>query len=81
MRTRHSSRRSRLDQTVLNQRLDGAVGYDRIAGWVAPGGTLLVVGHLHTHGAPDDGHGHGHQPPAEASATAVAMRNWTSRSL
>jgi hypothetical protein len=33
MRTRHSSRRSRLDQTVLNQRLDGAVGYDRIAGY------------------------------------------------
>ena len=57
--------------------------YDRIAGWVAPGGTLLVVGHLHTHGAPDDGHGHGHghehghghghQPPAEASATAAAV--------
>ena len=22
--------------------------YDRIAGWVAPGGTLLIVGHLHT---------------------------------
>lgn len=45
--------------------------YDRLASWVAPGGTLLVVGHLH-HG--DD---HGHQaddgPPAAASATAEAV--------
>lgn len=54
--------------------------YDRIASWVTPGGTLLIVGHLH-HG-PTDGepHGHGHgdghghaQPPVEASATAVAI--------
>lgn len=30
---RHSSRRSRLDQTVLNERLSGAVSYDRIAGY------------------------------------------------
>jgi hypothetical protein len=30
---RHSSRRNRLDRTVLNQRLDGAVSYDRIAGY------------------------------------------------
>ena len=30
---RHSSRRSRLDQSVLTQRLDGAVSYDRIAGY------------------------------------------------
>jgi len=30
---RHSSRRNRLDQTVLMQRLDGAVSYDRIAGY------------------------------------------------
>jgi trans-aconitate methyltransferase len=43
--------------------------YERIAAWVAPGGTLLIVGHLHTH----DGHGHGHRPPAEASATAAAV--------
>ncbi|WP_156753254.1 class I SAM-dependent methyltransferase [Actinokineospora pegani] len=34
--------------------------YDRISEWVAPGGTLLLVGHLHTHG--------GHTP-AEASVT------------
>lgn len=49
--------------------------YERIA--VAPGGTLLVVGHLqperHDHG---DGHEHGDRdqvPPAGASATAVAI--------
>ncbi|MFE2755950.1 class I SAM-dependent methyltransferase [Actinosynnema sp. NPDC059335] len=42
--------------------------YDRIAGWVAPGGTLLIVGHLHhDHGSGDD------HPPAEASATAAAI--------
>ena len=29
----HSSRLSRLDQTVLNERLMGAVSYGRIAGW------------------------------------------------
>jgi hypothetical protein len=33
MLQRHSSRRSRLDQTVLSRRLDGAVSYDRIAGY------------------------------------------------
>lgn len=36
--------------------------YDRLSGWVALGGTLLIVGHLHTAG-------HGHEPPAEASVT------------
>lgn len=30
---RHSSRRNRLDHAVLNQRLEGAVSYDRIAGY------------------------------------------------
>ncbi|MFG1813318.1 SAM-dependent methyltransferase [Kribbella sp. NPDC049174] len=43
--------------------------YDRIAEWVAPGGTLLIVGHLHTPGST----GHGHQPPTEASATAATI--------
>ncbi len=43
--------------------------YDRIAGWVAPGGTLLIVGHLHSPG----GQGHGHRPAAEASVTAEAV--------
>lgn len=58
--------------------------YRRLAGWVAPGGTLLIVGHLapagdgHQHG---HGGGHGHQhghgfdpddaPPAEATVTAA----------
>lgn len=53
--------------------------YRRIAGWVAPGGTLLIVGHLdhgdHGH-APAGGHGAGHGeagdgdwPPAEATVT------------
>jgi thioredoxin reductase/SAM-dependent methyltransferase len=59
--------------------------YERIAGWVSPGGTLLIVGHLH-HDATADGHvhgpghgrghGRGHEsegPPASASATAVAI--------
>ncbi|WP_433008233.1 class I SAM-dependent methyltransferase [Kribbella sp. CA-294648] len=44
--------------------------YDRLATWVAPGGTLLIVGHLHTHAT---GHGHDHHPPAEATATAAAI--------
>jgi SAM-dependent methyltransferase len=43
--------------------------YDRIAGWVAPGGTLLIVGHLDTPGST----GHGHHPPAEASVTSAAI--------
>lgn len=49
--------------------------YDRVASWVAPGGTLLIVGHRQTDGE----HGHGqeheyeHQPPAAASATAATI--------
>ena len=39
--------------------------YERLAGWVAPGGTLLVVGHGHSH----DPAG----PPDEASVTAAAV--------
>ena len=55
--------------------------YDRLSGWVSPGGSLLVVGHLHgDHGA-DHGHGahEGHgahddqQPPAEATVTAASI--------
>ncbi|MFF5051612.1 class I SAM-dependent methyltransferase [Micromonospora sp. NPDC000663] len=41
--------------------------YDRISGWVAPGGTLLIVGRLHAAGVT----GHGHHPPAEASVTVA----------
>jgi hypothetical protein len=33
MLQRHSSRRNRLDHAVLNQRLEGAASYDRIAGY------------------------------------------------
>ncbi|MGW6454830.1 class I SAM-dependent methyltransferase [Streptomyces sp. NPDC055078] len=51
--------------------------YDRIAGWVAPGGTLLIVGHLHTPGSTghehEHAHAHEHHPPAEASVTAEAI--------
>ncbi|WP_159945628.1 MULTISPECIES: cyclopropane-fatty-acyl-phospholipid synthase family protein [unclassified Nocardiopsis] len=53
--------------------------YDRIASWVAPGGTLLIVGHLHhdNHGSTaGHGHGQGHhgtEPPASASATAAGI--------
>jgi SAM-dependent methyltransferase len=60
--------------------------YDRIAEWVAPGGTLLIVAHLHSPGPGSESHsgsrsgsgsgsaGHDHhQPPAEASATPAAI--------
>ncbi|HEY0640292.1 MAG TPA: class I SAM-dependent methyltransferase [Pseudonocardiaceae bacterium] len=49
--------------------------YDRVAGWVARGGTLLIVGHLHAGSGAGHGHGHGsgHHPPAEASVTAAAV--------
>lgn len=42
--------------------------YLRIAAWVRPGGTLLIVGHLHrsTHDEPSPHH----HPPEEATATA-----------
>jgi predicted O-methyltransferase YrrM len=45
--------------------------YERIAAWVAPGGTLLIVGHRHTPEGTAHGHtsGHGHHPPAGASVT------------
>jgi SAM-dependent methyltransferase len=39
--------------------------YERISDWVAPGGTLLIVGHLHAPASP----GHGHRPPPEATVT------------
>ena len=50
--------------------------YDRLSAWVAPGGSLLVVGHLHPdHGSHHGGHGshHDHQPPAQASVTAASI--------
>ena len=53
--------------------------YARLADWVAPGGTLLVVGHLQGGGAAGHGHGHGHghgeggRPAPEASVTAASV--------
>lgn len=56
--------------------------YDRLAGWVAPGGTLLVVGHGRGHrGGRGHGHGHGHGhasgegdgPPPEATVTSASV--------
>jgi SAM-dependent methyltransferase len=52
--------------------------YERIAAWVAPAGTLLIVGHLHQDAAGGDGHDHAHEhggdgPPASATATAAAI--------
>lgn len=55
--------------------------YDRVASWVAPGGTLLIVGHLHhdavghRHGrGPERGHGAEPEgPPDSASATAASI--------
>jgi SAM-dependent methyltransferase len=41
--------------------------YQRIAEWVAPRGTLLIVGHLPA----SEPAGHGHHPPAHASVTAA----------
>lgn len=42
--------------------------YQRISGWVAPGGTLLIVGHRHSGEAAGPGH-----PPARASVTAAGI--------
>lgn len=39
--------------------------YERISEWVAPGGALLIIGHLHDPAST----GHGHHPPAEATVT------------
>lgn len=39
--------------------------YERLSEWVAPGGTLLIVGHLPGPGATK----HGHHPPEKATAT------------
>ena len=52
--------------------------YARISGWVAPGGTLLIVGHLHApdtswHGLDHGRQDHGHRPPAQASVTAAGV--------
>ena len=41
--------------------------YQRVAQWVAPAGTLLIVGHRHDGGSA----GHGEHPPAEATVTVA----------
>lgn len=57
--------------------------YERISDWVAPGGSLLIVGHLHTpahahdrhrddQGGPEQ-HSHQHRPPAAASVTTESI--------
>ena len=43
--------------------------YARIGTWVAPGGTLLIVGHLH--GSTTTANGH--HPPEETTVTAAAI--------
>jgi 2-polyprenyl-3-methyl-5-hydroxy-6-metoxy-1,4-benzoquinol methylase len=43
--------------------------YERISEWVAPGGTLLIIGHLHRLASP----GHGHNPPPAATVTLAEI--------
>lgn len=58
--------------------------YERIARWVAPGGTLLIVGHDQADGhGHEHEHGHEHPHPADATAdlsgirTVLAPDAWT----
>ncbi|MDR6867408.1 SAM-dependent methyltransferase [Microbacterium resistens] len=44
--------------------------YQRLSRWVAPAGTLLIVGHHHEHGAPRE-HGHGHPENATTGPELV----------
>ena len=46
--------------------------YERVSDWVAPGGTLLIVGHLHTPDAADAAD-HVHHPPEEVMVTAASI--------
>jgi len=41
--------------------------YQRIASWVSPGGTLLIIGHLHDQHGPTSGH------PEDATATLAGI--------
>jgi len=43
--------------------------YQRISAWVAPGGTLLIVGHMRGSNATANGH----HPPDEATVTAASI--------
>lgn len=46
--------------------------YDRLSTWVAPGGSLLLVGHLHADEG-DHGAHHDHGPAPEASVTVAGI--------
>ena len=45
----------------------------RLADWVVPDGTLLIVGHLHSPDTPGHGEDHGHHPPEEASVSVAGI--------
>lgn len=47
--------------------------YRRIASWVTPGGTLLIIGHLHDHQHSEQQHDGHHGHPENASATVEAI--------
>ena len=52
--------------------------YERISDWVAPGGTLLIVGHLHSsetggHGQGLERQSHGPSPPEKVSVNAASI--------
>lgn len=48
--------------------------YERVASWVAPGGTMFIVGHLHHHHEAEERHeNHDEGPPDSATATAAAI--------
>ncbi len=51
--------------------------FARLASWVAPGGTLLVVGHGHTPGQHGHGH-HGEQPGSPPDSARVRLAQITS---
>ena len=57
-------------QYLHSQGADRPALFERLAAAVAPGGTLLVVGHLLVED--DDGHDHGHDPDVIYSAADVA---------
>lgn len=58
--------------------------FERLASWVAPGGTLLVVGHGYTPGQHDHGHRHGghddvqHGPGSPPDSARVRLAQITS---
>ena len=64
--------------------------YERLAGWVAPGGTLFIVGHLHQgghdhgeHGQGGHGHdeAHDHRGPQDTEAQPPASASATADAI